>query len=191
MAQRHSVYLKRSAAAITPEEVLKSITEVEWDLVAQACEVPEKWIAEADENLRVENDGGTEFRRYHLYYRSGDERPLMIERRATQEQIDGAIGRLSTNSVRKRPPPTKCDHFWKPAWTWSPRRTVRTSPANRWPRSSLRRFASGWPSDWTVSSAIRAGTGTNRPTGWICDRCESEFARIRVDLLHHYGVGPR
>jgi hypothetical protein len=55
MAQRHTVYLKQSAAEITPEQLLDGIQEVELDLIAEVCDVPGDRIDEALEHLRIEN----------------------------------------------------------------------------------------------------------------------------------------
>ena len=57
MAQRHTVYLKQSAADNTPGQLLAAIRNAEWDLVAEACKVPMERISEADDNLRIEKVG--------------------------------------------------------------------------------------------------------------------------------------
>jgi hypothetical protein len=98
MAQRHTVYLRQSAADITPEQVLAAIRDVEWDLVAQVCKVPRERISEADENLRIENVGPPPgFMRYQVHYRSGDQRPVEIERWQTAEDIAGVIEEVIDN----------------------------------------------------------------------------------------------
>lgn len=91
MAQRHVAYLKRSAAGITPAQVLASITDVEWDLVAEACRIPRERISEANENLRVEITAATPFRFCHLHYRSGVHRPVIVERWESDEVAAGVI----------------------------------------------------------------------------------------------------
>jgi hypothetical protein len=90
MAQRHTVYLKRSAAGVKPAQLLQAIQDVEWDLVAEVCGVPRARISEADENMRIESAGRT-FRRYDLSYRPGDERPVTIERWPTPDVAAGVI----------------------------------------------------------------------------------------------------
>jgi hypothetical protein len=91
MAQRHTVYLKRSAESVTPEQILSSIRDVEWDLVAEACGVSMARISEADENLRIENVEPPGFVWYKLYYRPGDQRPVDIERWRTPDETAGVI----------------------------------------------------------------------------------------------------
>jgi hypothetical protein len=95
MAQRHIVYLKRSAADVTPQQLLKAIRDVEWDLVAEACKVPRKWISEADENMRITRVGRSrKFRRYQLHYRAGDQRPVDLERWESEDMAKGVIQEL-------------------------------------------------------------------------------------------------
>src|SRR5690349_14477418 len=91
MAQRHTVYLKRSAEGVTPEQVLASIRDVEWDLVAEACGVPMARISEADENLRIESVKAPGFIWYKLHYRPGQQRPVDIERWETPDIAAGVI----------------------------------------------------------------------------------------------------
>jgi hypothetical protein len=91
MAQRHTVYLKRFAEGVTPAQILASIRDVEWDLVAQACGVPMGRISEADENLRVENVRPPGFVWYKLHYRPGNQRPVDIERWRTPDEAAGVI----------------------------------------------------------------------------------------------------
>jgi hypothetical protein len=91
MAQRHSVYLKRSAAHVTADQVLRSIRDVEWDLVAEACDVPGARISEADEHLRVEWVGPSGVFCCNLHYRPGDQRPVRIEGWQTSDIAAGVI----------------------------------------------------------------------------------------------------
>jgi hypothetical protein len=91
MAQRHTVYLKRSAEGVTPEQVLAAIRAVEWDLVAEACGVPMERISEAHENLRIENVKPPRFLWYKLHYRPGEQRPVDIERWESADMVAGVI----------------------------------------------------------------------------------------------------
>lgn len=92
MAQRHIVYLKRSAEGVKPEQILKGIRDVEWDLVAQACKVPMKWINEAWENMRISKVGRSrKFLHYQLHYRAGERRPVDLERWKTPDVALGVI----------------------------------------------------------------------------------------------------
>jgi hypothetical protein len=97
VAQRHTVYLKRSAESITPEQILASIRDVEWDLVAEACDVPMARISEADEYLRIVNVKPPGFVWYKLHYRSGEQRPVDIERWKTPDQAAGVIEEVIEN----------------------------------------------------------------------------------------------
>jgi hypothetical protein len=96
MAQRHTVYLKRSAEAVTPAQLLQAIRDVEWDLVAEVCGVPQARINEADENMRIES-AGPGFYCYHLSYRPGDARPVAIERWPTPDVAAGVIEEVIDN----------------------------------------------------------------------------------------------
>jgi hypothetical protein len=65
---------------------------VEWDLVAQACKVPMKWISEAWENLNITKVGRKRrFLHYQLHYRAGDERPVDLRRWETDDVALGVI----------------------------------------------------------------------------------------------------
>jgi hypothetical protein len=90
MAQRHTVYLKRSAEGIAAEQLLRAIRDVEWDLVAEVCGVPPTRINEADENMRIES-AGPGFFRYYLSYRPGDAGAVVIRRWETPEVVAGVI----------------------------------------------------------------------------------------------------
>jgi hypothetical protein len=97
MAQRHTVYLKRSAEDVAPERLLAAIRAVEWDLVAESCGVPMERISEADEHLRIENVKPPGFIWYKLRYRPGNQRPVDIERWETPEQAAGVIAEVIEN----------------------------------------------------------------------------------------------
>lgn len=111
MAQRHTVYLKHSAAGVTPGQVLASITDVEWDLVAEACGVPADRIGEADEHLRVEGDGSAGFRRYDLHYRAGSQRPVLVERWESPDIAAGVIEEVIDGLDPKNPAHRKARTF--------------------------------------------------------------------------------
>jgi hypothetical protein len=91
VAQQHIAYLKRSAAHVTAEQVLRSIRDVEWDLVAEACGAPRARISEADESLRVEWIGPSGVLCCDLYYRPGDHRPVRVEGWETPDVAAGVI----------------------------------------------------------------------------------------------------
>ncbi|HEY1189805.1 MAG TPA: hypothetical protein VGE74_19305 [Gemmata sp.] len=97
MAQRHTVFLKRGAAHVTADQVLRSIRDVGWDLVAEACDVPRARIGEADEHLRVEWIGPPGVLCCDLYYRPGDHRPVRIEGWKTADIAAGVIEEVIEN----------------------------------------------------------------------------------------------
>jgi hypothetical protein len=97
MAQRHTVFLKRSAAKITPKKLLAGIQEVELDLIAEVCDVPAARINEALENLRIENLQPRGFVRYRLFYRPGQTRPVDIDRWRTPDIAAGVIAEVIDN----------------------------------------------------------------------------------------------
>jgi hypothetical protein len=97
MGQRHTVYLKWSAAEITPEELLAGIQEVDLSLIAEVCDAPGERVDEALKNLRIENLRPPGFVFYRLYYRPGDVRQVDVERRRTAEEIRGVIEEVMEN----------------------------------------------------------------------------------------------
>lgn len=97
MAQRHTVYLKRSAAKITPKKLLAGIEEVELDLIAEACGVSGKRIDEALANLQVENLKPPGFIFYRLHYRPDQARQVDIERWRTPDEAAGVIAEVIDN----------------------------------------------------------------------------------------------
>ncbi|MBY0230845.1 MAG: hypothetical protein K2W96_16280 [Gemmataceae bacterium] len=110
MAQRHTAYLKRSAKGVRPEQILKAIRDVEWDLVAQACGVSMARIEEAHGNMRIGREGRG-FRRYDLSYRPGDARPVLIERWRTAAIASGVIQEAIENLDPKKPQHRKARAF--------------------------------------------------------------------------------
>lgn len=94
MAQRHTVYLKRSAAEVPPEELLAGIQEVDLSLIAEACDVPGERVDEALQYLRIENLRPPGFLFYRLYYRPGRVRQVDVERWRTPEEIRGVIAEV-------------------------------------------------------------------------------------------------
>ena len=80
MAQRHTVYLKQSAAKITPEQLLDGIREVDLHLLAESCGVSDELIDEALVNLRIEKVKPKGFNFWRLVYRPGERRQVEIDR---------------------------------------------------------------------------------------------------------------
>src|SRR5262249_15231572 len=93
----HTVYSKRSAATITPEQLLAGIQEVELDLIAEVCDVPGGRVDEALEHLRIENLRPPGFIFYRLYYRPGRARQVDVERWRTPDEITGVIEEVIDN----------------------------------------------------------------------------------------------
>jgi hypothetical protein len=91
MAQRHTVYLKRSAAKITPKKLLAGIQEVDLAMIAEVCDVPDELIDEALANLRIENLKPPSFVFYRLHYRPGEVRQVDIDRWQTRDEAAGVI----------------------------------------------------------------------------------------------------
>ncbi len=97
MAQRHTVYLKQSVVAITSEELLAGIQEVELELIGEVCNVPVERIDEALAHLRIENMEPPGFIFYRLYYRPGPVRQIDIERWRTPNEVAGEIAETLEN----------------------------------------------------------------------------------------------
>src|SRR5262249_47319693 len=97
MAQRHTVYLKRSAARVTPERLLAGIQEVDLGLIAEVCDVPDERVEEALEHLRIENLQPPGFVFYRLYYRPGQVRQVDVQRWRSRVEIRGVIEEVIEN----------------------------------------------------------------------------------------------
>jgi hypothetical protein len=96
MAQRHTVYLKQSAAKVSPEELLAGIQEVELGFIAEVCKVPFDRIDDALRNLRMENVKPPGFLFYRLCYRT-EGRQIDVERWRTPEEAKSVIGETIDN----------------------------------------------------------------------------------------------
>ena len=80
MAQRHTVYLKQSAARVTPEQLLEGIREIDLHLLAESCGVSDELIDEALASLRIEKVKPRGFVFWRLIYRPGEVQQVDIDR---------------------------------------------------------------------------------------------------------------
>jgi hypothetical protein len=88
MAARYTVYLKRSAAGVTPEQLLDGTTEADLHTIVED-DLPDEVIVEALEQLRMENVKPRGFVWYRLCYRPAGKRQIDVERWQTPEEIQG------------------------------------------------------------------------------------------------------
>src|SRR5262249_29779410 len=79
MPLRHTVYCKRSVAAVTPEKLLTHLKIPDYWTLGEDYDISEKAV-DAALPLRIENMDPGRFRLYHLSYGEPDRRRIKIER---------------------------------------------------------------------------------------------------------------
>jgi hypothetical protein len=111
MAQRHTVYLKKSAARITPRQLLAGIREIDLGEIAEVCGVSLDLAQEAHDNLRIEKIEPRGFTFYRLFYRPGAQRQVDIHRWRSQAQVKGVIAEVLDNLDLTNPAAAKVQEF--------------------------------------------------------------------------------
>lgn len=89
MPIRHTVYCKRSAAAVTPENLLRHLNRLDFLTLGEDYELSEDRV-EAALPLRIENTDPSGFGEFRLCYGKLETRPIDIDR-WTGEQHRGAV----------------------------------------------------------------------------------------------------
>jgi hypothetical protein len=87
MAVRYTVYCKRSAAEVTPEQLLGGLREADLHTIAENDDVPDDIAEEAVRQLRVERVTPDGFGFYRLCYRPDGMRQIDIERWQTEGEV--------------------------------------------------------------------------------------------------------
>jgi hypothetical protein len=94
MAIRYTVYCQRSAAGVTPEELLAGTREADLHTIAENDDIPEEMIVDALKQLRIENVDPTGFRFYRLCYRPSGVRQIDVERWQTAGEVRAVVTEL-------------------------------------------------------------------------------------------------
>lgn len=94
MAARYTVYCRRSAAAVTPEQLLRGVQFADLHTLAEFSDVPEDLITAALAQLRIENIKPGGFFWYRLGYRPPGKRQIDIERWRTPEEMQGDVAEV-------------------------------------------------------------------------------------------------
>lgn len=97
MPQRHTVYLKQSAAKVTPGQLLDGIQEIDLATLAESCGVSDDLIDEALQNLRIEKVKPRGFVFWRLVYRPGQVRQVDIDRWPSAKTATGVIAEVLEN----------------------------------------------------------------------------------------------
>jgi hypothetical protein len=87
MAVRYTVYCKRSAADVTPAQLLAGARIADLHTIAENDDVPDVLILDALKQLRIENIDTTGFRFYRLSYRADGLRQIDIQRWQTPAEV--------------------------------------------------------------------------------------------------------
>jgi hypothetical protein len=104
MPIRYTVFCKRSAAAVTPEQLLAGTRVADLHTIAEFDDIPEEVIVDALEQLRIENVDPSGFRFYRLSYRPAGVRQIDMERWQTPEEVSTIVAEVLENlKVNGRP----------------------------------------------------------------------------------------
>ncbi len=94
MAIRYTVYCQRSAAGVTPEQLLAGTREADLHTIAENDDIPDDVIVEALKRLRVQNVDPQGFRFYRLCYRPDGMRQINVERWQTSSEVHGVVAEV-------------------------------------------------------------------------------------------------
>ena len=104
MAVRYTVYCKRSAAQVTPEQLLAGTRVADLHTIAENDDIPEDLIMSALKQLRMENVEEAGFRFYRLCYREAGRRQIDVERWQTLEEVRGVAAEVLEDLEARRHP---------------------------------------------------------------------------------------
>jgi len=96
MPLRHTVYCKRSVAAVTPEKLLKHLEVLDFLTLGEDYGISVEAV-KASRPLRIKNIDPKQFRLYHLSYGELDKRPVEIDRWEAEGQHRGAVDETLDN----------------------------------------------------------------------------------------------
>ena len=100
MPLRHTVYCKRSVAAVTPETLLTHLKIPDYLTLGEDYDISVEAVRAALP-LRIENIDPGRFRLYHLSYGEPARRPIEIHRWETEDQHRGAVDETIDNLTIK------------------------------------------------------------------------------------------
>ena len=96
MPLRHTVYCKRSVAAVTPEKLLKHLEVLDFLTLGEDYGISVEAV-KASRPLRIKNIDPKQFRLYHLSYGELGKRPVEIDRWEAEGQRRGAVDETLDN----------------------------------------------------------------------------------------------
>lgn len=94
MAIRYTVYCRRSAAGVTPEQLLAGSREADLHTIAENDDIPDDVIRDALRQLRIQNVDPPGFRFYRLCYRPDGVRQIDVERWQTADEVRGVAAEV-------------------------------------------------------------------------------------------------
>jgi len=96
MPLRHTVYCKRSIAAVTPEKLLKHLEIHDFWTLGEDYNISEEAV-DVSLPLRIKNARPGKFCLYHITYGKADTRPIEIDRWDTEDQCRAAVDETIDN----------------------------------------------------------------------------------------------
>jgi hypothetical protein len=96
MPQRHTVYCKRSVAAVTPEDLLSHLEMLDFMTLGEDYDISAAALRAA-RPLKIKNVEAGKFRLYHLTYGAANTRPIEIDRWETEGQHRSAVAETIDN----------------------------------------------------------------------------------------------
>jgi hypothetical protein len=103
MGLRHTVFLKHSAAKVTPEQLLAAIQGANLARTAEKWGVPPAMIDEALQNLRIESLRPPGFLFYRLSYHPTQVRHIDVERWRKPIDVTGEVAEILDNLDPENP----------------------------------------------------------------------------------------
>jgi hypothetical protein len=96
MPLRHTVYSKRSVAAVTAEKLLNHLESLDFLTLGEDYNISEE-IVRIARPLRIKNIRPGQFLLYHISYGKSDTRPIEIDRWETEDRHRAAVDETVAN----------------------------------------------------------------------------------------------
>ena len=94
MAMRYTAYCKKSAADVTPAQLLAGTTDADLMTIAEYDDVPDALVESALGQLRMDRVEGDGFHFYRLSYRPEGVRQIDVERWQTIEEVREVVAEV-------------------------------------------------------------------------------------------------
>lgn len=95
MAIRYTVYCRKPAGGVTPQQLLDGLLQADLVMLAEHDEVPEEMAEAAEEHLAITDLAPDQpFTHYRVVYRPGDVRQIDVERWSSIEEVRGDLAEL-------------------------------------------------------------------------------------------------